>query len=120
MLSNAERQKRYRDRAREALRNQKAAQGNLPLRNTIEATELVPLRVQEPEEEDAPAWTETEAAADDLMNRLIFKVRKERGSREHVLFTRHADTLIALIERDPAGLVDYIRRWRKSARWKQR
>jgi hypothetical protein len=103
-LSNAERQRRYQDRAREALRNAKAAatdpQPGAP------SPSLAPLRLLgQPKEEDEPERTEMEYAAWDIMDLLVFK------GRDRSLVTRHADNLIALIERDPADMVHYIRRY---------
>ena len=97
MLSNAERQKRYRERAAVALRNSKrqtASASAPPLRVPVFGSEL----------EDA---TDLEDAAWELLNQYVCP----DPSRGFPLYTEPADILITLIERDPAGLVDYVRRF---------
>jgi hypothetical protein len=97
MLSNAERQKRYRERAAEALRNSKqqtASASAPPLRLPVYGSEL-------------GDETELEAAAWELLDRYVCP----SPNRGFPLSTEGADILITLVERDPAGLVDFVRRF---------
>jgi hypothetical protein len=100
MLSNAERQKRYRERAGEALRNARtkpqAAPALVPLR--------LPSRYGSEELEDE---TDTEGAAWELMDRYVCP----NPGRGVPLDTEFADILVTLIDRDPQDLIDYIRRF---------
>jgi hypothetical protein len=83
-LSNAERQRRYQDRAREALRNAKAA-----------GTDQQPTDMTEMEK---AAEAATLAAGG-------LKVGGMGGVARW-----NADGLLALIEQNPAGFADYVRR----------
>jgi hypothetical protein len=115
-LSNADRQKRYQERARDALRNAKAAGADpkpgassslVPLRLPSERPAVEPLGDDE-EEREQTKQEKLEEAAEEIVDQLVWT----GGRRGHTeIVTRHAEDLIALIERDPADFVDFIRRF---------
>jgi hypothetical protein len=114
-LSNAERQARYRDRVKEALRNARSDHAPPPTTATLPPLRLLAEIPNEPEpeiynEDDEPSpydeGTDLEQAADDVMGRLCRDPR-----RGELVNTHLADALITLLEADPAGFIDYARRF---------
>jgi hypothetical protein len=105
-LTNAERQRRYRERAAAALRNSRVASAS-----TASPTSTAPLRLLVPIVDDDgdinyDHYSEQEHDAAEVMDRVC-----RRPSRGRETSTSHADMLIRLLESDPAAFTDYAKRF---------
>jgi hypothetical protein len=100
----AVRQKRHRERVREALRNARSGHAPTPSMHTPLRL-MVPVYDEDGEQTDGD-YTDLEFAADHVMGAIC---REPRRGQE--VSTYWSDPLIKLLEADPAAFLDYARRF---------
>jgi hypothetical protein len=105
-LSNAERQARHRERVKEALRNARTAPTPAPGRPAQPPLRLLKITADGYGLVDGDDYTDLEICADEVLGLLC-----PQPARGFPPYTKPTDTLIEMIERDPAGFIDYTRRY---------
>jgi hypothetical protein len=108
-LSNAERQRRYQDRAREALRNAKAA-GTDQQPTEVVAAPVTPLRLSRLPDEREGEWIEDMTEMEKAAQAATLAAGGLKVGGMGGVARWNADGLLALIEQNPAGFADYVRR----------